>query len=102
MSLEEAEYILNEVVIEEPSISGYTYISTEDINKAIDKILEEKLNFEKRIKELEEEKETLKIKIVEKEMELENNNLKIYSLANIKKLIKYIKKVVKPLFLLEN
>ena len=54
MSIEEAEYILNEVVIKEPSINSYTYISTEEINQAIDKLLEERLKDEKKIKELEE------------------------------------------------
>ena len=54
MSIEEAEYILSEVVITEPSIMSYTYISADEINEAINKILENKLREENRIKELEE------------------------------------------------
>ena len=42
MTIEEAESILNEVVITEPSINSYTYISAEEINEAINKILEER------------------------------------------------------------
>lgn len=41
MSIEEAEFILNNAVIEQPSISSYTYISTEEINIAIERLLEE-------------------------------------------------------------
>lgn len=95
MSIEEAEYILNEVVITQPSINGYTYISAEEINGAINKLLEEKVKDEKRIKELE-------IKMIEKEMDIEGDKVKRHKGKYMKKLIKYIKKVVKPLFLLEN
>ena len=47
MNIEEAKEILNEAVIIEPSIQGYIYISAEDINQAIDILLnalEEKEN----------------------------------------------------------
>ena len=47
LNIEEAKEILNEIIITEPSIRGYIYISAEDINKAIDillKTLEEKEN----------------------------------------------------------
>ena len=106
MSIEEAEYILNEAVIEEPSISSYSYISAEDINQAINKMLEVKENNEKKIKELEEdiirEKNKLKNIIKEKELEIENLKSKNCRERYINKEIKYIKKMVTPLFLLEN
>jgi len=54
MTLEEAEYILSEVVIEEASVMSYNYISASEINEAINKILENKIKEEKKIKELEE------------------------------------------------
>ena len=44
MSIEEAEYILSEAVISEPSIKSYTYISAEEINNAISRVLEENEN----------------------------------------------------------
>ena len=53
MSTEEAEEILNEVIIEKPSVNSYTYISAKEINQAINIILEERLNEQKREKELE-------------------------------------------------
>lgn len=65
MSIEEAESILNEAVISEPSIKSYTYISAEEINQAIEKLLEERLREQKRIKELEN-------KIIEERNKFEN------------------------------
>lgn len=65
MSIEEAEFILNEAVISEPSIKSYTYISAEEINQAIDKLLEERVKEQKRIKELEN-------KIIEERNQFEN------------------------------
>ena len=86
MSIEEAENILNEAVITEPSISSYTYISAEEINEAINKILEEKNKLEKLIveKEINVEKYPVQTK----------NNKRI----NIKRIIKYFKKVVPALW----
>ncbi len=72
MSIEEAEFILTEAVIEQPSISSYTYISTEEINSAIDKILNELIIKNKEI-------ENLKAKLTEQESELklyQNNKIK--------------------------
>jgi len=108
MSIEEAEYILTEVVIEHPSINSYTYISAKEINVAINKILEEKLKNENKIKELEnqilEEKNKLE-KIIE-EYKIEKNKYPINNFKNkskyLKNAIKYIKKVVNQMFLLEN
>lgn len=101
MSIEEAEYILNEVVITEPSINSYTYISTEEINQAIDKLLEKRLKDEKRIKELEKENNELGIEIRKIELNIEKNKNEKYKEKHINKVIKYIKKVVKPLFYLK-
>lgn len=107
MSIEEAEYILNEAVINEPSINSYTYISAEEINLAIDKILEERLKDENKIKELEkqiiEEKNKLEKLIKEKEIEKVKYPIQIHTNKTIylKKIMKYFKKVVKPVFLLE-
>ena len=39
MSIEEATEILNNAVITEPSIKSYTYISAEEINLAIQKLM---------------------------------------------------------------
>ena len=104
MSIEEAEYILNEAVIIEPSISSYTYISAEEINQAINVILEERYKEKQEKKKLEnkyiEEINTLKDIINEKNKELENRYKKKKII--FKNIIKYIKKVGKPLFLLEN
>lgn len=106
MSIEEAEYILNEVVIDSPSIRSYSYISAEEINIAIGKVLEEKLKEEIKIRELEkeiiEEKNKFESIIKEKEREIKELKNKKYNVKGINKVIKYIKKVVKPLFLLEN
>lgn len=108
MSIEEAEYILNEAVISEPSISSYTYISAEEINQAINIILEERFLEKEKIKELENSysKEINKLNniIKEKNKEIDNykSNIYIKKKTNIKNIIKYIKKVGKPLFLLEN
>ena len=108
MSIEEAEYILNEAVIEEPSVSSYTYISAEDINQAINKMLEVKENNEKKIKELEEDiiREKNKLKNIIKEKELKNSKYPFLIYKNkliyLRKAVGYLKKVVKPLFLLEN
>ena len=103
MSIEEAENILNEAVITEPSISSYTYISAEEINKAINKILEEKIKNQNRIKELEfeilEQKNKLEKLIIKKEI-----NPNMYPVQtqknkriNIKRIIKYFKKIVPAL-----
>lgn len=106
MGIEEAEYILNEVVIDHPSIRGYNYISAEEINAAIEKILEEKTKEKIKLRELEEkiiqERNRLKNIIKEKERKIEELKNKKYKSMHIKNVIKYIKKVVKPLFLLEN
>lgn len=108
MSIEEAEYILNEAVIEEPSVSSYTYISAEEINGAINKILEERLNDKIKIQELEESiiKQKSKFEEVIKEKEFRNSKYPFFIYKNkliyLKKAVGYLKKVVKPLFLLEN
>ena len=108
MSIEEAEYILNEAVINEPSINSYTYISADEINLAIDKILEERIKSENKIKELEEQliEQKNKLEIVIKEKAIEKNKYpnKIETNDNIlfKNIIKYVKKTVKPFFVLEN
>ena len=109
MSIDEAEYILNEAVINEPSISSYTYISAEKINQAIEKILEEKNNNEIKIKQLEEnlihEKNKIEELIKEREREIERKKDSVLTYRNkiisLKKIIKYLKRAVKPVFLLE-
>ena len=53
MSIEEAKEILNEAVITEPSVKSYNYISADEINLAIEKVINELENKENRIKELE-------------------------------------------------
>lgn len=107
MSIEEAEYILNEAVISEPSIKSYTYISAEEINNAISKILEEKENEKNKVKELEYEiainKKTIEELMKQKNIiKIEKNTPTILGNIYITKLFNYLKKVVKPLFLLEN
>lgn len=105
MSIEEAEYILNEAVISEPSISSYTYISAEEINEAINAILKERFIEQERIKELENKyiKEINKLNKIINEKNYEINNYRTYMFKKKKiNIIKYIKKVGKPLFLLEN
>ena len=55
MSIEEATEILNNAVITEPSIKSYTYISAEEINLAIQKLmieLEEKQQEIKKLKKI--------------------------------------------------
>lgn len=107
MSIEEAEYILTEAVIEHPSINSYTYISSEEINIAINKILEEKLKNENKIRELEsqiiEEKKKLEKIIIEYKLDKIKKTINISKNKSkyLRNVIKYIKKVVKPLFLLE-
>lgn len=63
MNIEEAKEILNEAVIIEPSIQGYIYISAEDINQAIDILLNALEEKENKIimlnKLIEEQKNTL-------------------------------------------
>ena len=106
MSIEEAEDILNEAVISEPSIKSYTYISAEKINTAINRILEECMNERVKIKELEveieQERNKLEEIIKEKNNEKERNTPQIIKNIYIIRIFKYFKKVVKPLFLLEN
>ncbi len=106
MSIEEAEDILNEAVISEPSIKSYNYISAEEINTAINRILEECMNERIKIKELEVEiaKERSKLEeiIKEKNIEKERNAPQLIKNIYIIRIFKYFKKVVKPLFLLEN
>lgn len=106
MSIEEAEDILNEAVISEPSIKSYTYISAEEINTAINRILEECMNERVKIKELEveieQERNKLEKIIKEKNNEKERNTPQIIKNIYIIRIFKYFKKVVKPLFLLEN
>lgn len=104
MNIKDAEYILNEVVIDYPSVRSYNYISAEEINTAIEIVLEEISKERRIIKQLEEDVINEKIKIEEiirenETKDLKNNN---YIIKYMNKLIKYIKKVVKPLFLLEN
>ena len=50
MSIEEAKEILNEAIITEPSIKSYSYISADEINNAIEKII---IEIEKKEQELE-------------------------------------------------
>ena len=63
LNIEEAKEILNEAVIVEPSIQGYIYISAEDINQAIDILLNALEEKENKItmlnKLLEEQKNTI-------------------------------------------
>ncbi len=56
MSIEEATEILNNAVITEPSIKSYIYISAEEINSAIEKLINELENKEQEIKKLREDK----------------------------------------------
>ena len=109
MSIEEAEYILNEVVIEQDSIESYTYISAEEINKAIYKILEEKTNYEKEINKLEniikvqEEKiKELKIKVREEKNNIYKSKIESQKTRYINYIIKYIKKLANQRFCLKN
>ena len=106
MSIEEAEYILNEAVISEPSIKSYTYISAEEINNAISRVLEEKENEKNKIKELEYEiainKKTIQELTKNENIDREKNTPIILGNIYLTKLFNYLKKVVKPLFLLEN
>ena len=110
MSIEEAEYILNEAVISQPSISSYTYISAEEINTAINTVLESRYIEKEKIKELEnnyiKEINRLNNIINEKDDEIEKykNLSKEKRIIKLKfrNIIKYIKKIGKPLFLLEN
>ena len=103
MSIEEAENILNEAVITEPSISSYTYISAEEINEAIDKMLEENLKSQNRIKELEykiiEEKNKFEKIIIEKEIQKQNypTCVKTDRKIHFKRIIRYMKKIVPAL-----
>lgn len=94
MNIKEAEYILNEVVIDYPSVRSYNYISAEEINTAIEKVLEEMSKERMQIKQLEKEIKEEKAKFEEiirkKEIEeLENKKSKI---SYIDKVIKYLKK----------
>ena len=93
MSIEEAEYVLSEAIITEPSIMSYTYISAEEINEAIDIILENKLKEETKIKELEkvvlEQAQEMENMITNK-FEKENNKTQIF---RKKYLSKYINKI---------
>ena len=104
MSIEEAEHILNEAVITEPSINSYTYISAEEINTAINKMLEERLKEQKRIKELEsivlEQKSKLEniIEIRKKE----SYKPQIFTNTYLSEYINKIKKSANTTFLLEN
>ena len=52
MDIEQATYILSEAVIEEPSIKSYEYIGADEINKAVEVLLEELEKREQKIKEL--------------------------------------------------
>ena len=103
MSIEEAENILNEAVITEPSISSYTYISADEINEAINKILEEKLKSKNRIKELEdqiiEQKNKLEKLILEKETQKNNYPICVQTNRKIhfKRIIGYMRKIVPAL-----
>ena len=56
MSIEEATEILNNAVITEPSIKSYTYISAEEINLAIQKLMIELEEKQQEIKKLKKEK----------------------------------------------
>ena len=104
MSIEEAENILNEAVITEPSISSYTYISADEINEAINKILEEKLKSQNRIEELENQILEQKNKL-EKIIQNKKINIKSYPVQtntnrgmNINRIIKYFKKILPALW----
>ena len=103
MSIEEAENILNEAVITEPSISSYTYISADEINKAIEKMLEENLKSQNRIKELEyeilEQKNKLEKIIIEKETQNHNypTCVKTNRKLHFKRIIGYMRKIVPAL-----
>ena len=106
MSIEEAEIILNEAVISEPSINGYTYISAEEINQAIDKMLEERLRAEKRIRELEsivlEQRKEMENIIKTRKTEKESYKPQIFTNIYLSEYINKIKKSGISTFLLEN
>lgn len=106
MSIEEAEIILNEAVISEPSINGYTYISAEEINQAIDKMLEERLREEKRIKELEsivlEQRKEMENIMKIRKTEKESYKPQIFTNIYLSEYIYKIKKSANTAFLLEN
>lgn len=106
MSIEEAEIILNEAVISEPSINGYTYISAEEINQAIDKMLEERLREEKRIKELEsivlEQRKEMENIMKIRKTEKESYKPQIFTNIYLSEYINKIKNSANTTFLLEN
>ena len=106
MSIEEAEIILNEAVLSEPSINGYTYISAEEINQAIDKMLEERLREEKRIKELEsivlEQRKEMENIMKIRKTEKESYKSQIFTNMYLSEYINKIKKSANTAFLLEN
>lgn len=60
MSIEEATEILNNAVTTEPSIKSYTYISAEEINLAIQKLMIELEEKQQEIKKLKKEKNNIK------------------------------------------
>lgn len=52
MDIERATYILSEAVIDKPSIKSYEYIGAEEINDAIEILLEELERKQQKIEEL--------------------------------------------------
>lgn len=52
MDIQRATYILSEAVIDKPSIRSYEYIGAEEINMAVEVLLEELEKKEQKIKEL--------------------------------------------------
>lgn len=60
MNIEKAKEILNEVVITEPSIKSYNYISANEINMAIERIIIEIEKKDKELKKIKEEKSKTK------------------------------------------
>lgn len=60
MSIEEATEILNSAVITEPSIKSYTYISAEEINLAIQRLMIELEKNQQEIKNLKKEKNNVR------------------------------------------
>ena len=81
MDIEQATYILSEAVIEEPSIKSYEYIGADEINKAVEVLLQELERREQKIKELN--------KLVYEQMSNQNK----YTAGSI------LKKLATPIFL---
>ena len=66
MSIEEANEILNEAIITEPSVKSQIFIEAEQINIAIERVLEELTIKDQKIKDIEEKRKIEKRNYEEK------------------------------------